>query len=81
MKSVTYKISCRTSVMKAMGHGKAYRYAHDEPYGYAAGEHYFPDGLQATFYTPTDRGLEGKIRDKLAFLRSLDAQARPRNPG
>ncbi len=70
-----------TALMKAMGHGKAYRYAHDEPYGYAAGEHYFPDGLQATFYTPTDRGLEGKIRDKLAFLRSLDAQARPRNPG
>lgn len=65
-----------TKLMKALGHGKAYRYAHDEPQGYAAGEHYFPDGLRAKFYEPTDRGLEGKISEKLAFLRELDRQAR-----
>lgn len=64
-----------TKLMKSLGHGKAYRYAHDEPYGYAAGEHYFPDGLETTFYRPTDRGLEGKISEKLAFLRQLDQQA------
>ena len=61
-----------TKLMKELGHGQRYRYAHDEPHGYAAGEHYFPDGLNATFYTPTDRGLEGKIQQKLAFLRQLD---------
>ena len=61
-----------TKLMKELGHGNAYRYAHDEPHGYAAGEHYFPDGLNAVFYQPTDRGLEGKIQQKLAFLRELD---------
>lgn len=61
-----------TKLMKELGHGRAYRYAHDEPYGYAAGEQYFPDGLDAVFYEPTDRGLEGKIQQKLAFLRELD---------
>jgi len=65
-----------TKLMKELGHGRAYRYAHDEPHGYAAGEHYFPDGLQASFYKPTDRGLEGKISEKLAFLRQLDKQSR-----
>lgn len=65
-----------TKLMKELGHGRAYRYAHDEPHGYAAGEHYFPDGLQASFYKPTDRGLEGKISEKLAFLRRLDKQSR-----
>ncbi len=63
-----------TKLMKELGHGRAYRYAHDEPYGYAAGEHYFPDGLRPRFYEPTDRGLEGKIQQKLAFLRQLDDQ-------
>ncbi|TAL78814.1 MAG: replication-associated recombination protein A [Burkholderiaceae bacterium] len=63
-----------TKLMKELGHGKAYRYAHDEPNGYAAGEHYFPDGLQTRFYYPTDRGLEGKIAEKLAYLRALDKQ-------
>lgn len=65
-----------TKLMKELGHGRAYRYAHDEPHGYAAGEHYFPDGLRASFYKPTDRGLEGKISEKLAFLRQLDKQSR-----
>ncbi|NYT58761.1 replication-associated recombination protein A [Alcaligenaceae bacterium] len=63
-----------TKLMKALGHGHAYRYAHDEPHGYAAGEQYFPDGLKARFYRPSDRGLEGKISEKLAFLRELDKQ-------
>jgi len=65
-----------TKLMKQLGHGKAYRYAHDEPHGYAAGEQYFPDGLQARFYQPVNRGLESKIAEKLAFLRQLDAGQR-----
>ncbi|MCD0501474.1 replication-associated recombination protein A [Bordetella petrii] len=65
-----------TKLMKQLGHGHAYRYAHDEPHGYAAGEDYFPDGVKASFYRPTDRGLEAKIQQKLAFLRELDAQER-----
>jgi len=67
-----------TRLMKELGHGKAYRYAQDEPHGYAADEQYFPDGVNATFYRPTDRGLEAKIAQKLAFLRELDAQERSR---
>jgi putative ATPase len=65
-----------TSLMKQLGHGQAYRYAHDEPHGYAAGERYFPDGLETRFYYPTDRGLEIKIAEKLAFLRDLDRESK-----
>jgi putative ATPase len=66
-----------TRLMKELGYGHAYRYAHDEPEAYAAGEDYFPDGLDAPmFYRPTPRGLEGKIGEKLAHLRELDRQAR-----
>lgn len=65
-----------TKLMKQLGYGREYRYAHDEPYGYAADEQYFPDGLKARFYHPTDRGLEGRIGEKLAFLDSLDKEAR-----
>ncbi len=66
-----------TRLMKELGYGHAYRYAHDEPDAYAAGEEYFPDGLDAPrFYRPTPRGLEGKIAEKLAHLRELDRQAR-----
>jgi putative ATPase len=65
-----------TKLMKDLGYGHAYRYAHDEPEAYAAGERYFPDGMAApTLYVPTDRGLEAKIRDKLAHLKALDAEA------
>lgn len=67
-----------TKLMKQLGHGKAYRYAHDQPHAYAADEQYFPDGLNPTFYRPTDRGLEAKIQQKLAFLDELDAQERAR---
>jgi len=62
-----------TRLMKELGYGKRYRYAHDEPEGYAAGEDYFPVGLrQPSYYLPVDRGLEIRIREKLARLRELD---------
>jgi putative ATPase len=62
-----------TKLMKELGYGRTYRYAHDEPEAYAAGERYFPDGLpEQRWYQPTPRGLEGKIADKLAHLRALD---------
>ena len=55
-------------------HGREYRYAHDEPHAYAAGERYLPEGVEAGWYRPTDRGLEGRIAEKLAWLRSLDRE-------
>ena len=62
-----------TKLMKELGHGKAYRYAHDEPEAYAAGEHYFPDAMaDPGYYQPVPRGLEIKIREKLTHLRELD---------
>lgn len=66
-----------TKLMKELGHGHAYRYAHDEPEAYAAGETYLPDGMpEPGWYEPTPRGLEGKIGEKLEHLRALDQQAR-----
>ncbi|HSN20409.1 MAG TPA: replication-associated recombination protein A [Usitatibacter sp.] len=66
-----------TKLMKNLGYGKDYRYAHDEDEGYAAGESYFPEGMERpNWYRPTDRGLEAKIREKLARLRALDAEAK-----
>jgi putative ATPase len=66
-----------TKLMKELGYGKAYRYAHDEPEAYAAGEDYFPENMPAvSWYEPTERGLEGKIGEKLAHLRELDRKAR-----
>ncbi|MCB1958524.1 MAG: recombination factor protein RarA, partial [Rhodocyclaceae bacterium] len=63
-----------TRLMKELGHGKAYRYAHDEPGAYAAGETYLPDGMaRPGWYRPTDRGLEQRIGEKLTRLRALDA--------
>ena len=62
-----------TKLMKELGYGRAYRYAHDEPDAYAAGESYLPEGMTAPgFYEPTDRGLEARIAEKLARLRALD---------
>jgi putative ATPase len=62
-----------TSLMKDLGYGKEYRYAHDEQHAYAAGECYFPEPLKDTqYYYPSDRGLEKKLQDKLAFLHNLD---------
>jgi putative ATPase len=66
-----------TRLMKELGFGKDYRYAHDEPDAYAAGENYFPDGMPAArWYQPADRGLEAKIAEKLAHLRSLDRETK-----
>ena len=62
-----------TRLAKNLGHGKGYRYAHDESEAYAAGESYWPDDMAPqNFYQPTDRGLEAKIRERLARLRTLD---------
>jgi putative ATPase len=69
-----------TKLMKQLGYGREYRYAHDEPGAYAAGETYFPDGMdEPRFYRPTPRGLEGKIGEKLERLRALDEQAGKKN--
>ncbi len=62
-----------TALAKQEGHGAEYRYAHDEPGAFAAGESYFPEALrERQYYFPTDRGLEQKIAEKLAHLRDLD---------
>jgi len=66
-----------TSLMKDMGYGKDYRYAHDEADAYAAGETYFPDALgEQTFYHPVERGLEIKIKEKLDYLRVQNKTSR-----
>jgi putative ATPase len=66
-----------TKLMKDLGYGREYRYAHDEPEVYAAGEEYLPEGMpEVSWYRPTDRGLEAKIADKLEWLRGLDRKAR-----
>jgi len=66
-----------TRLMKDLGYGKDYRYAHDEAEGYAAGESYFPDGMPPVdWYQPVERGLEIKIGEKLAHLRELDRRAK-----
>ncbi len=66
-----------TRLMKDLGYGKDYRYAHDEADAYAAGESYLPDGMEPQhWYQPTDRGLEAKIKEKLDYLRSRDAAAK-----
>lgn len=65
-----------TKLMKSLGHGEGYRYAHDEPGGYAAGERYLPDGVgPRRWYEPVGRGLEARIAERLAELRALDAAA------
>lgn len=66
-----------TKLMKELGYGKAYRYAHDEPDAYAVGETYFPEGLgEQRYYEPVGHGLEIRIGQKLAHLRELDRAAR-----
>ncbi len=65
-----------TSLMKEMGYGAEYRYAHDEPGAYAAGEQYLPPEMSdSKYYQPTNRGLETKIGEKLDYLASLDANS------
>src|SRR6202163_329314 len=66
-----------TRLMKEIGYGKGYRYAHDEPGGYAAGERYFPDEMpDRRYYVPVPRGLEIKIGEALTQRRERDRQAR-----
>lgn len=69
-----------TKLMKELGHGSGYRYAHDEEAGHAAGESYWPEGISndspPSFYQPTDRGLEGKIAEKMNWLAERNAQGR-----
>src|SRR5438034_1674335 len=66
-----------TRLMKTLGYGKDYRYAHDEDEAYAAGESYFPEGMERpNWYRPTDRGLEAKIRERIEHLRKLDEEAK-----
>jgi putative ATPase len=66
-----------TKLMKELGYGREYRYAHDEPEAYAAGETYFPEEMgERQYYHPVPRGLEQKIIDKLTHLRELDQQAK-----
>ena len=65
-----------TRLMKDLGYGKDYRYAHDEADAFAAGESYFPEGMpEVSWYRPSERGLEGKIRDKLDELRRRNEEA------
>lgn len=65
-----------TELMKQQGRGAEYRYAHDEPNAYAAGESYLPPEMEQTvYYQPTERGLEKKIAEKLTYLKGLDANA------
>ena len=66
-----------TGLMSDLGYGKTYRYAHDEPQAYAAGEVYLPQQLEeSSFYQPVERGLEIKIAEKMRYLRQLDEQAK-----
>ncbi|MDR0565214.1 MAG: replication-associated recombination protein A [Azoarcus sp.] len=70
-----------TKLMQELGYSLGYRYAHDEPEAYAAGERYLPDGVMPQhWYRPTPRGMEAKIAEKLAHLRQLDARAAQRTP-
>ncbi|HEX4523695.1 MAG TPA: replication-associated recombination protein A [Casimicrobiaceae bacterium] len=71
-----------TRLMKNLGYGKDYRYAHDEEDAYAAGASYLPDGMaRPDWYRPTDRGLEARIAERLAELKHRDAKARSRGGG
>jgi putative ATPase len=68
-----------TRLMKDLGYGEGYRYAHDEAGGFAAGEHYGPEDTPLpNFYQPRPRGLESRIAEKLDELRKLNEQAGPR---
>ncbi|GGC58316.1 replication-associated recombination protein A [Undibacterium terreum] len=65
-----------TKLMKELGYGHEYRYAHDEPHAYAAGETYLPDGIaDPHWYQPVPRGIESKIAEKMVFLKKLDEDA------
>jgi putative ATPase len=66
-----------TRLMKDLGYGKDYRYAHHEAGAYAAGENYFPEGMpEVEWYKPTERGLEARIRERMNELRARDEKAK-----
>lgn len=66
-----------TKLMRELGYGKTYRYPHDEPEAYAAGEHYFPDEMnEPKYYKPAPRGLEIKVAEKLQQLKKLDEKTK-----
>lgn len=68
-----------TSLMKDLGHGDGYRYAHNEPNAFAAGETYLPESIAGTrFYEPSERGLEKALKAKRDFLDSLNSQSKNR---
>ena len=68
-----YLRNAPTQLMKSLNYGREYRYAHDEPEGYAAGVNYFPKELaNQIFYHPVERGFELKIAERLAYFRNLD---------
>lgn len=70
-----------THLMKELGYSKDYRYPHDEPHAFAAGVHYFPEGMsEPNWYRPSNYGLESKIAEKMAFLRALNRQASDEPP-
>ncbi|MEX1080424.1 MAG: replication-associated recombination protein A [Halofilum sp. (in: g-proteobacteria)] len=72
----THLRNAPTKLMAELGHGAGYRYAHDEPDGFAAGATYFPDAMGETvYYDPVDRGLEGRIRERLNDLRARNREA------
>ena len=71
-----------TQLMKSLGYGDEYRYAHNETHAYAAGENYFPEELKETqFYFPSERGMEKQIKEKLAWLKALDEQSQTKSYG
>ena len=71
-----------TGLMRDLGYGRDYRYAHNEQEAYAAGESYMPPQLaDSIYYTPSDRGLETKIAERLAYWRQLDSKAKQQEPG
>ncbi|WP_100657502.1 replication-associated recombination protein A [Alteromonas flava] len=63
-----------SKMAKSLGHGSDYRYAHNEPHAYAAGETYLPKGIEGGFYQPSERGLEKQLKAKQKFLLELDQQ-------
>ncbi len=71
----THLRNAPTKLMAELGHGAGYRYAHDEPDGFAAGATYFPETMGETvYYEPVDRGLEGRIRERLNDLRARNKE-------
>ena len=68
--------------MDELGYGEGYRYAHDEPGAFAAGEIYLPEGLEGRhWYHPTDRGVEARIRDRMAQFKARNDEAQARGEG